>query len=906
MGERRENMKKSLGITEYPWSSDDEDTENAGGSEQHTEADNGRPSVADNPGTRQESMNGASSSSGREAPRMPSLFWSVPSTSRRAPTFTLHRRDDVPLSLVSRPQPSPGGEHASADLQKILTFHKVQRARQNGTYRPRPPPGVRQYHAHAITLRRHPSSESRSSSNRYMPTDNLSMAQRRARTMAAIASFNDRNVSVQDYHDALLRCDLAQALRSSYEQPSTSHTAPADPPPLQPAGHAAPHDVIRSLDNSHINNVAPNMEPVNLSHPDDGFLEEEHGLEREELPPVDERNEMAAEYEDETPAEANESGNTVTVENPADDTIDTTDGGEAAMSLEEVVEIDAETDRTAPPAQAETEEVAANTSAAINEIAVVLPHRHKRKRESDDDNNERGTVKEFNQSLLRLLECPVCLEWMEPPMWQCRRGHLVCGRCRARLAACPVCRTGFSSVRNRAMEGVAEMLRYPCRHGCGRDLQLRRRSTHEASCAARRYRCPAPQCETRPPIAHKDLAPHFQSKHLSMVKLGHSHSFSMRVNSEQHDNWIILALSQIFHLRVDVDIRTWGVVVYVCYIGPKCNADDYTYEHDNSIILALSQIFHLRVDVDIRSWGVVVYVCYIGPKCNADDYTYEHDNWIIFALSQIFHLRVDVDIRSWGVVVYVCYIGPKCNADDYTYEVAVTGQHNSRRLVYTRATHCDLECSSLNVSRQDCFHLTLDQALNFLRVKNRNPEPAKYLNFSVNITRSVAANEEDLPGPARSNDSPLSAGCAVSPDTTNSDPAPVPGSSRKPAVTYSSSSANSSLSDLTESSLPGSPNLPLPISPTSSRSLVLPASPSLSSSPEGSPQLPEDSPQLPEDTPRLAVAPVRPLVRPMMVRRDDPRLFRSEPIFVPEAVRLPTFETLSEIPVPPLRPFDRP
>ncbi|KAJ2939639.1 hypothetical protein O0L34_g14359 [Tuta absoluta] len=656
MGERRENIKKSLGITEYPWSSDDEDTETPGGSEQHTETDGGRPGVADNPGTNgQENMNGASSSSGREAPRMPSLFWSVPSTSRRTPTFTLHRRDDVPLSLVSRPQPSPAAGHATADLQKILTFHKVQRARQNGTYRPRPPAGVRQYHAHAITLRRHPPGEGRAGSNRYPMHDNPSVALRRARAIAEMG-FSNRNVSVQDYHDALLRCDLSQLARS-YEQPSTSHTAPSDPQPgLQPASRASPHDVISALDNAHINNVAPNAQPINLSHPDDGdgFLEEEH-LEREELPLVDDRNDIAVEYEDETPAEANESGNTVTVEDRADDTIDTTDGGDAAMSLEEVVEIDAETERAEPPAQsgAETEEAATNVNTALAEIAVVLPVRHKRKRESDDDNNERGTVKEFNQSLLRLLECPVCLEWMEPPMWQCRRGHLVCGRCRARLAACPVCRTGFSSVRNRAMEGVAEMLRYPCRHGCGRDLQLRRRSTHEASCAARRYRCPAPQCETRPPIAHKDLAPHFQSKHLTMVKLGHSHNFSMRVNSEQHDNWIILALNQLFHLRVDVDIRTWGVVVYVAYIGPKCNADDYTYE------------------------------------------------------------------------------------------VAVTGQHNSRKLIYTRATHCDLECSSLNMSRQDCFHLTLDQALNFLRVKNRNPEPAKYLNFSVNITRSVVTNDED-------------------------------------------------------------------------------------------------------------------------------------------------------------------
>lgn len=63
-----------------------------------------------------------------------------------------------------------------------------------------------------------------------------------------------------------------------------------------------------------------------------------------------------------------------------------------------------------------------------------------------------------------------------------------------------------------------------------------------------------------------------------MLKFGRKHQFSMKVNTEQHDNWIIMTLHELFHLRVDVDIRSWGVVVYVAYIGPKCNAADYTYE----------------------------------------------------------------------------------------------------------------------------------------------------------------------------------------------------------------------------------------------------------------------------------------------------------------------------------------
>lgn len=39
------------------------------------------------------------------------------------------------------------------------------------------------------------------------------------------------------------------------------------------------------------------------------------------------------------------------------------------------------------------------------------------------------------------------------------------------------------------------------------------------------------------------------------------------------------------------------------------------------------------------------------------------------------------------------------------------------------------------MSRQDCFHLTLDQALNFLRFKNRFCEPDKFLDFTVEINK---------------------------------------------------------------------------------------------------------------------------------------------------------------------------
>lgn len=41
------------------------------------------------------------------------------------------------------------------------------------------------------------------------------------------------------------------------------------------------------------------------------------------------------------------------------------------------------------------------------------------------------------------MECPVCLETIPPPAFQCCNGHILCGRCRTRADRCPVCRVGL-------------------------------------------------------------------------------------------------------------------------------------------------------------------------------------------------------------------------------------------------------------------------------------------------------------------------------------------------------------------------------------------------------------------------------------------------------------------------------
>ncbi|CAB3243923.1 unnamed protein product [Arctia plantaginis] len=644
MGNRKQNLKKSLGLSEYPWSSDDDDDGPRQSNEEILPATNRepRPSVADQPGTSGLAQPQSEQATPRTSRRIQAnldrdMFWSIINNTPR-PTInnynTRSRINDPSLASTSRSGPSQAQPP------------------------PRPNIEVRLPDQRAITNRR-----------RHIIEDvhRILAFKKLTRTLHNLAQ-NRANISSANFSN-----------RPSLSHSSPRVSRPPDRPPhrppgpgFAPAGGSRGPPFRRSVQNYPTNNqvdpqhtwhyrsgaVQANGTPVgdqipstSQAAPDPFIHVVDHS--EDELQAVEPTAVQPMEPDHETNDPEEEE---IARSNIMDAALN--DNGSGARLIEEVVEVDAPDEPDNNPAPTETEAnegivapVAENRAGAANaaenaETAQEGPsYGVKRKRDSTDDTREPFSVQDFNQSLLRLLECPVCLEWMEPPISQCRRGHLVCSRCRARLTACPVCRTPFSSVRNRAMEGVAEMLRYPCRHGCGREVRLRKRAPHEASCPARRYVCPAPACARLPALPHTELAHHFQTSHPLLVKMGCKHKFSTKVNSEQHDTWIIRALDEFFHLRVDIDIRTWGVIVYVAYIGPKRNANSYTYE------------------------------------------------------------------------------------------VTVEGQHNSRKLVYTRATHSDLESSSVNVSRQDCFHLTLDQALNFLRINNRHCEPDKFLDFEIQITK---------------------------------------------------------------------------------------------------------------------------------------------------------------------------
>ena len=99
----------------------------------------------------------------------------------------------------------------------------------------------------------------------------------------------------------------------------------------------------------------------------------------------------------------------------------------------------------------------------------------------------------LDEDLLRDLKCPVCMQYMVPPIKLCTNGHNICSKCRQRVQRCPTCRAKFSETRNVALENIARRQKYPCANrqsGCLEVLSVEHIAKHHAVCVYGKIKCP--------------------------------------------------------------------------------------------------------------------------------------------------------------------------------------------------------------------------------------------------------------------------------------------------------------------------------------------------------------------------------------------------------------------------------
>jgi len=122
-----------------------------------------------------------------------------------------------------------------------------------------------------------------------------------------------------------------------------------------------------------------------------------------------------------------------------------------------------------------------------------------------------------DEDLLKDLECPVCKQYMVPPIQLCMNGHNICSKCRGRVQCCPTCRAKFLETRNVALENIARRQKYPCdnrRRGCLDLFTVEHINEHNAVCVYGKIKCPFKLNENCPWNSFKsDLKEHVKEAH---------------------------------------------------------------------------------------------------------------------------------------------------------------------------------------------------------------------------------------------------------------------------------------------------------------------------------------------------------------------------------------------------------
>jgi len=132
------------------------------------------------------------------------------------------------------------------------------------------------------------------------------------------------------------------------------------------------------------------------------------------------------------------------------------------------------------------------------EFYVSSAARVPRKAMQQQQQSASGRKPAVRQSVFQVLACPLCREYMIPPITLCQAGHNICSSCRPGLQfsggnKCPHCGQPLLETRNVALETIARGLTFPCRYkdaGCLLKFNANDIRKHHGQCPHRSYDCP--------------------------------------------------------------------------------------------------------------------------------------------------------------------------------------------------------------------------------------------------------------------------------------------------------------------------------------------------------------------------------------------------------------------------------
>lgn len=179
--------------------------------------------------------------------------------------------------------------------------------------------------------------------------------------------------------------------------------------------------------------------------------------------------------------------------------------------------------------------------------------------------------------LLLELECPVCSNYMTPPIRQCTTGHSICESCRKRLLQCAICKGQFAESRNIALESLAVKMKYPCVNrpsGCLTILSYNERENHEVKCTYQGFQCAMEKCLWVGPL--ENLKSHWASKKITSKPYQASNVCHTKMKLGSFYVNIVEAYGKLFWFKCKLCNKRlyWAVQ----YIGKPSQAEKFYYE----------------------------------------------------------------------------------------------------------------------------------------------------------------------------------------------------------------------------------------------------------------------------------------------------------------------------------------
>ncbi|XP_014257020.1 E3 ubiquitin-protein ligase Siah1-like isoform X2 [Cimex lectularius] len=213
------------------------------------------------------------------------------------------------------------------------------------------------------------------------------------------------------------------------------------------------------------------------------------------------------------------------------------------------------------------------------------PYPESRVTESEAGNSsnsvQRSTLQESEllKAVLAALECPVCRDYVTPPIRLCLLGHMLCSNCRSRLVLCPECRGPLSNIRARGLESIAAVLNYPCSNqGCQAVVPLTMQPQHAIMCGFRRLSCFfTEESECLWQGLKNDLVSHCLASHPNSVTLEPSLIFNLELGTDNRKDFIMNCFDQLFHVVFMVEVSTRFVFGTVRRLGELEKLKDFLW-----------------------------------------------------------------------------------------------------------------------------------------------------------------------------------------------------------------------------------------------------------------------------------------------------------------------------------------